>query len=272
MLKKLVVGTMTLGLAAGMLFGTDSVSYVRTVGKNVRTAVKSEITPEFELSRIRGEVDNLMPEIRRHMTIVAEQSVDVKDMEREVADKESGLFKQKDAILALRSDLDSGLSQFTYKAVSYSRHEVESDLAHRFDAYRTTEESLKRDRQILAAQRDTLRANQKKLDAMLSKKQDLVVKVAQLEARLKQVQAAEAINSIEIDDSKLAHVEKLIKDVNRQLDVRESMLETEGHVLGRIPVEDDAPVIDSDVISEIDAHFGLSSEATIAEASSDASI
>ena len=272
MLKKLVVGTMTLGLAAGMLFGTDSVSYVRTVGKNVRTAVKYEITPEFELSRIRGEVDNLMPEIRRHMTIVAEQSVYVKDMEREVADKESGLFKQKDAILALRSDLDIGLSQFTYKAVSYSRHEVESDLAHRFDAYRTTEESLKRDRQILAAQRDTLRANQKKLDAMLSKKQDLVVKVAQLEARLKQVQAAEAINSIEIDDSKLAHVEKLIKDVNRQLDVRESMLETEGHVLGRIPVEDDAPVIDSDVISEIDAHFGLSSEATIAEASSDASI
>ncbi len=272
MLKKMLVGTLTLGLAAGMVFGTDAFSYLRTFGKNVRTAVKSEISPEFELSRIRCEVDNLMPEIRHHMTVVAEQSVDVKDMDRAVTEKESSLSKQKDSILALRSDLDSGLSRYTYKAVSYTRGEVEADLAHRFDSYRTTEEALKRDRQILTALRDTLRANQKKLDSMLSKKQDLVVKVAQLEARLKQVQAAEAVNSIEIDDSRLANVEKLIKDVNRQLDVRESLLETEGHVLGRIPVEDDAPAGDADVLSEIDAHFGISSDATVAEAASETSI
>ncbi|MCA9036290.1 MAG: hypothetical protein KDA91_14240 [Planctomycetaceae bacterium] len=272
MLKKLVVGAMAMGLATGMLFGTDSFSYLRTFGKNVRTAVKSEITPEFELARIRDEVDNLLPEIRRHMTVVAEQSVDVKDMERSLADKESNLTRQKDAILALRSDLESGSSKFTYKAVSYTRGEVEADLSHRFESYRSAEDSIKRDRQILTAQKDTLRANQQKLDTMLSKKQDLVVKVAQLEARLKQVQAAEAVNCIEIDDSKLARVEQLIKDVNRQLDVRESMLETEGHIMGRIPVEDDSPVVDADVLNEIDAHFGLASDANVAEAGSDTSI
>ena len=92
---------------------------------------------------------------------------------------------------------------------------------------------------------------------MLSRKQDLVVKVAQLEARLKQVQAAEAINSIEIDDSQLAHVEKMIKEMNHALDVRESVLETEGSVLGRIPVNEEVAPTNGDIVGEIDSHFGL---------------
>ena len=272
MLKKIVVGGLSLALAGGLLLGSDAFSYLRTFGGQVREVVKSEISVEFELDRIRDEVDNLVPEIRRHMTIVAEQSVDVKDLERDLADKEASLGKQKDAIIALRSDLESGRDSFTYRAVSYSRGEVESDLAHRFESFCSAEEGVKRDRQILAAQRDTLRANQKKLDTMLSRKQDLVVKVAQLEARLKQVQAAEAINSIEIDDSQLAHVEKMIKEMNHALDVRESVLETEGQVLGRIPVNEEPAPKNGDIIGEIDSHFGLKNDGTVAEVSVQPSI
>ena len=105
MLKKIVVGGLSLALAGGLLLGSDAFSYLRTFGGQVREVVKSEISVEFELDRIRDEVDNLVPEIRRHMTIVAEQSVDVKDLERDLADKEASLGKQKDAIIALRSDL-----------------------------------------------------------------------------------------------------------------------------------------------------------------------
>ena len=272
MLKKVVVCTLSLFLVGGLLLGSDAFSYLRTFGGQMREAVKSEISVEFELDRIRDEVDNLVPEIRRHMTIVAEQSVDVKDLERGLTDKEASLGKQKDAILALRSDLETGNDSFTYRAVSYSRSEVESDLAHRFESFCSVEEAVKRDRQILAAQRDTLRANQKKLDTLLSRKQDLVVQVAQLEARLKQVQAAEAINSIEIDDSKLAHVEKMIKDMNRALDVRESVLETEGSVLGRIPVNEEIVPENGDIVGEIDSHFGLKGDGAVAEVSVQPSI
>jgi chromosome segregation ATPase len=266
MLKKLVVGTAAAAMAGGLLLGSDAYSYLRTFGGNVRQAVKSEISVDFELDRIRNEVDNLMPEIRQHMTVVAEQSVDVKDLERELTDKEASLVKQKEAILALRSDLETGKDKFTYRAVSYTRGEVEADLAQRFDSYCTAESSVKRDRQILAAQRDTLRANQKKLDTMLSRKQDLIVKVAQLEARLKQVQAAETIHSIDIDETSLTHVEKMIKDMNHALDVRESVLETEGQVLGRIPVEEASAPATGDIVGEIDSHFGLQSPEGSSEA------
>ncbi|MFM7056781.1 MAG: hypothetical protein ACKO2P_07635 [Planctomycetota bacterium] len=255
MLKKIIIGAGSLLLAGGLFFGTDTFSYLRTFGSQVRQAVKDEISVEFELQRIRDEVDSLMPEIRRHMTTVAEQSVDLKDLERTLAGREKRLSEQHAAILTLRKDLESRSSQFTYRAVTYSRAEVQADLAQRFDAYLAAEAVVKRDHQILAAQRDTLHANQQRLDAMQARRQDLAVHVAQLEARLKQVQAVEALHSSPLDDSRLASVEKLIHDMNRALDIREALLESEGRLSGRIPVEDQPAESSTDILSRIDSHF-----------------
>jgi hypothetical protein len=138
--------------------------------------------------------------------------------------------------------------------VSYSRAEVLADLAQRFESLQSAEAAAKRDHQILAAQREILHANQRRLDAMQARRQDLAVHVAQLEARLKQVQAAEALNSSPLDDSRLASVEKLIHDMNRALDIREAMLESEGRLSGRIPVEESAEPA-TDILSRIDSHF-----------------
>ncbi|MCA9049923.1 MAG: hypothetical protein KDA89_14405 [Planctomycetaceae bacterium] len=261
MLKRFVAGSVTLALVSGLVFGRDLFSYVSTACSNVREAVKSEISPEFELQRIQKEIDGLMPEIRRHLTVVAEQTVDLKDLERQVTDKELALSTQKEGILALRNDLASEQDRFTYRHVSYTRSEVEADLAHRFDAFRTGEAALKRDQQILAAQRQTLQANQKHLNAMLERKQGLAVQVSQLEARLKTIQATEAVNSLEIDDTRLSRVEGMIRDLNRALDVRETLLETEGQFPGRIPVGESDTENHGNVLSEVDQHFGLSGAA-----------
>lgn len=254
MLKKIIIGGSSLLLAGGLFLGNETFSYLRTFGTQVRQTVKNEISVEFELQRIRDEVDSLMPEIRRHMITVAEQSVDVKDLERTLGEREKNLSEQRASILTLRSDLESDRSHFTYRAVSYSRAEVEADLTQRFEALQAAEATVKRDHQILAAQREILWANQRRLDAMQSRRQDLAVHVAQLEARLKQVQAAEALNASPLDDSRLASVEKLIHDMNRALDIREAMLESEGRLSGRIPVEESAEPA-TDILSRIDSHF-----------------
>lgn len=254
MLKRMVIGGASLVIAGGLFLGGETWSYMRTLGNQMRQAVKQEISVEFELQRIRDEVERLMPEIRCHMRTVAEQSVDVKELERVLAERMRGVEEQRAAILTLRQDLESGKGEYVYRSVSYSRREVESDLAHRFETYQSAERSVKRDERILSAQRETLRANQQRLDGMQARRQDLSVQVAQLEARLKQVQAAETLQSSPLDDSRLANVERLIREMNRTLDVREALLESEGRVSGRIPVEGtDAP--QADILTRIDAHF-----------------
>ena len=150
MVKKVLLGSLAATLLAGFVFGRDMFSYASTACDTVREAVKSEISPEFELNRIRTQIDKLMPEIREHMTVVAEQSVDVKDMQRAIASKEVRLGKQRDEIIARRDDLSSGKDGFTYRAVSYSRNEAESLLAEKFEAFRIGEDALSRERQILS--------------------------------------------------------------------------------------------------------------------------
>jgi len=245
-----------LALAGGLIFGTDVFSYGRTLCTNVRDAVRSEISPEFELDTIRTEIDCLIPDIQEHKKIVAEQIVDVRDMEDAIADKDASLPSQKTTILALRSFLVTNRDRYVYRQAAYTRNEVESDLADRFEAYRMLEDSLARDHRILTAQKQTLRANRQMLDSMLDRKQELAVHVSQLQARLKQVQATEAVHAVEVDDTRLKHVEDMIRKLNHSLDVRVAMLETEGHMLGQIPVEE-SEVQTRDIMNEINQHFGI---------------
>ena len=51
----------------------------------------------------------------------------------------------------------------------------------------------------------------------------------------------------------------MLQQLNHDMDVREALLETEGHVLGRIPVEE-SNIPQTDVIGEIDQHFGLTAD------------
>lgn len=102
---------------------------------------------------------------------------------------------------------------------------------------------------------------------MLDRKETLAVSVAQLEARLKTIQATEAVNSVEIDDTELSKVEGAIKALNHDLDVRESLLEMEGHTLDSLNYDEDIQLEDhSDVLSQIDSHFGVEQN-EVAEAS-----
>ena len=120
MLKKGLVGLAVAALVGTFVFGREAVSYVRVGCQNVRNAVKSEVPIEFEIERARTLVDQLVPDIRQCMHVVAEQQVDIEHLQAALAQKETDVAKQKDAILALRTDLGSGKSAFVYAKHSYT--------------------------------------------------------------------------------------------------------------------------------------------------------
>ncbi|HVV99147.1 MAG TPA: hypothetical protein VHB77_02335, partial [Planctomycetaceae bacterium] len=74
------------------------------------------------------------------------------------------------------------------------------------------------------------------------------------EARMKTLQAAETASHVNIDDSQLARAKKLIRDLNKQLDVKERMLDAEGKITGLIPVET-ATEVPADLSEQIDTYF-----------------
>jgi chromosome segregation ATPase len=256
MLKKILVGSAVVVGLGTFVFGRDAISYFRAGCRNFQNAVKAEVPVEFEIERARTMVDQLVPDIRQCMHVIAEQQVDIEHMTTALARKEGDLGKQKDAILALRSDLGSGKSTFVYASHKYSTTDVQRDLATRFERFKAAEEILAADRQILAAREQTLVANQEKLDGLMQAKKELEVKLEQLQARLHTVRAAEAVSQLAIDDSNLSHARKLIGDLNKQLDVKQRVLDADVKFTGLIPVEKATPAVPANLSEQIDAYFG----------------
>ena len=261
MIKKILIGTTAAAVMATFVFGRDVVSVIRSGSDSFRSAVHEEIPLDFEVKRARDMVESLVPDIRTCMQSIAEQQVEIDYLAGEIASKESSMADEKSRILALRDELRSGKQkiQLASESRAYTPLEVKHDLEKRFKRFKSAEENLDRDRQILDARRKAVQANMDRLEKMMSQKQELEVKLAQLEARLKTVQAAESVSDLEIDDSQLTRAKKLINSLDRQLDVRQRMLDNEGNFTGLIPVDLEAEAT-GDVTSDIDSYFHTSSE------------
>lgn len=255
MLKKIILGVGIAVLIPVLMFGRDAASYVKTAGESVRKAVKNEVPPEFEVQRIKDMVDQLAPEIRQCMHVIAEQQVDIEHLNEQIVAREDGLADQEKILLSMTHDVDSGVKNITYANHTYTNEEVQRDLSHRFEKFKVAKEALERDRKILKARDKALKSNQRKLDEMLTQKQDLEVKVAELDARLQSIQAQSTISELNFDDSKLAQTKQAIRELNKTLDVRERMLDVEAKFVDLIPTEDVRPVPEN-LSAEIRGYLG----------------
>lgn len=261
MIKQAVYGVAALGALASFVFGRDVWSYAKTWGNSVRQTVKKEVPVEFEVSRARELVENIVPDIRNVMHVIAEQEVDVESLTAELDRKRTELASHKDAIQTRTAELKSGQASYVFAGQTYSAEQIRTDLAKRFDRFKIADETLKREQQVLEARQKALAANREKLDNLLAAKTDLELQLEQLEARLKAVQAAETVSTVSIDDSELTRAKKLIRELNKQIDVREKVMATDGKLTDLIPLEPKhtAP---KDLESQIDAYFTPKSEAT----------
>lgn len=254
MVKKIALGTLAVAAVGTFVFGRDAFSYLSTGADNVRTAVRSGVPVEFEIERARKEVENLTPEIRKSLHIIAEQEVEVQNLKAAITRQEGKLGEQEESIHTLSSDLKSGRDTFKYASRSFDRNAVQKDLADRFNRFKLAEDAVERDRQSLTAKEQALASMKSKLEEMLSARKDLEVEIDRLEARLRSVEAAETIANLEIDDSQLARARGLIVEINKELDVRQKMVDAESNFTGTIPVEADE-TSPEDIEKEVAAYF-----------------
>lgn len=262
MIKKMVLGTVAVAAVGGMLFGRDACSYMRTGFHSVRNTVKREVPVEFELERAREEVKRLLPEIQRSLHLIAEEEVEVESLRDSIAQKQSRLGSQEEAILSLSADLKSGDTKFVYMGRKFNVSQVQKDLADRFNRFTSLEETVKREQEMLVAKEAALESNRQTLAEMLSQRKDLEVELERLEARIRTVEARKAISAISIDDSQLSRVKQLIKEIDKRLDVEDKVLDAEGNFGGLIPVENqDEEVEAEDILERIESRFGTSETA-----------
>jgi peptidoglycan hydrolase CwlO-like protein len=255
MIKKVAIGSAATLLVGTFVFGRDVFSYVSTGVSSVRNAVLDEVPLDFEIERARNEVEQLLPEIRGSMHVIAKEQVEVDHLQEGIARRESELDDQQEAILALSDALKSGETRLVVAGHTYTPAVVERDLRERFNRFQVAEDALKQDRITLAARQEALTAHRQSLEGMLSQRQNLQVELDRLEARLGTIEARQQISDLNIDDSQLARCKSLIQEIDAKLDVEEELLDADANFAGLIPVEDDIEM-DSNIVEEVANYFG----------------
>jgi len=256
-LQKLVMTFAAIAVIGGFFFGRDAFSYVATAAGWVKDSVRNSVPVEFEIERARKLVKDLVPDIRRNMHVIAQEEVEVERADKQIDELEEKLDREREEMLRLKSDLATDKTSFNYGSRPYTIDEVKTDLARRFERYKTHEATLASLRDIRAARGKSLDAARQKLDGMLASKRQLEVDVENLDARLKVVEVAQTTSSFSFDDSQLGRAKELIADVRSRLSVAERMVHVEGELQGEIPLDEPTP---ANIAEQVSEYFGAATD------------
>ena len=252
MVKKVLVIGGGVVLLGALLIGRDACSYLRTSVGYVTDAARESVPIEFQVDRARGMIQNLVPEVRKNMHVIAKEEVEVARLEEQIAECRSRLEKEKEQLLRLNTDLSSGKDAFVYASRSYTVDEVRADLAGRFERYKTGEATLASFSEIRNAREKSLKAARRKLEGMLASKRQLQVEVENLEARLQMIAAAKATSEFQFDDSRLGRVKELVTNLRSRLEVAEKLVNAEVYYHDEIPLDQATP---EDIVEQVAEHF-----------------
>ncbi|MBI2479697.1 MAG: hypothetical protein HYV60_14015 [Planctomycetia bacterium] len=250
MVRKSAVVAAGMLLLAGLLYGR---SHVATAVGMAQQTFEDSVPVTFELKRAREEIRRLQPEIERNMHAIAEVEVEVAKLERQVLSAEQRLAKDREDIVRLKDDLDSGSEHFAYAGRDYSAAQVKTDLSRRFDQFKTQEATIVSKKKQLDAKRRMMLAARDKLEGMLAAKSQLEVDVENLDARLKMVEVAQTTSDFNFDDSKLSQTKELVEQVRTRIEVAEKLVNADLEYYDRIPL--DEADSDRDITEEVTEYF-----------------
>jgi chromosome segregation ATPase len=252
MLKRMILSGAAVS-ALGMFFlGRDAMSYVGTSLGWIKDSVKNSVPIDFEIQRARRMIKDLVPDIRSNMQLIAKEEVEVEHLDQQIAGGTARLDRERGEIMRLKGDLASNRKQFEYAGRRYDANQVKTDLAHRFERYKTNDATLTSLQEMHRARERSLEAARQKLQNMLAVKRQLEVDVEHLEARLKMVETAQTTSNYNFDDSQLSRAKQLVSDLRTRLDVAERLVNSESEFQGKIPLEE---TTSENILDEVTDYF-----------------
>ena len=114
MCKKVFTGAVLVVAGLFLLNVVGLGSYVSTAWQKVRTSCKRQVPLEFEIERVRNEVAQLVPDMKKNLSVIAEEMVAIENLKEEIATTRANLKIQEASIRQMTRDLDSGAKQISY--------------------------------------------------------------------------------------------------------------------------------------------------------------
>lgn len=256
MIKKLGWAVVALVGVVILLNNTKLGSFASTAWTKVRTSANRQVPVEFEIDRIRNQIGQLMPDMKKNLTLIAEEMVAIDNLKKDIDDTRAKLDVKKQSILATTAELEKGSSFVSLSGRSQSREKVQDMLSKELASYKRCEAELKSREQLLEAKEKALDAARQQMAEMREQKRELEVQVAQLEAEVKTVRLAQSRCKVQLDDSRLAEIKNSLNELQNRLKIEKTAAELQGEFANDVlPLEKTVRPTSADVVKDVRSYF-----------------
>ena len=238
MLKK--IGFAALAVVAGLfiLNSTHLGSYAKTAWHKAKKTAKGQVPLEFQLESARTEIAQLIPDMRKHIDSIGQETGVVRRLKEEITLTKANLDKQREHIFTLKEDLKKGDVAVVYNDKRRGADWVSAKLARDLATCQRCEKELDNREKMLEAKETALEAARDQLGSMKSEKEKLEVLVATMEAELKTLRVAQTRSQFHLDDSRLSRIKQNLDDIRDQMRAQQTASELNAEFLNDvIPVE-----------------------------------
>jgi len=254
MVKRGVLGAAVGAGALALLFGTSAPSYVKTAFHSFRQGVKDSVPPEYQIKVAKQQLSEMEPAIARCTEDVARAEVRVERLEGELLASRERFDRDGKALVALRQHLNTGDVRLT-SGLTYTRAEINRDLARRLDIYKSDKKILAEKEETLRLRKQVVQSAREKLDNMKAARQVLASKIEAIEAKLGQVRATQAASAeISFDDSSVDRVKQLVGELEEKVEVMDRVAAHQSRLTDKTVAVEVEP--GRDLAKEIDEEFG----------------
>ena len=240
-------------LLGGILLGRDMASYVSCGVQNARDVVKENVPVEVELERARHMIEDILPELRANVRVIAQEEVEVAHLQREIDEATETVASQRGQVSLLRERLDTQQVSFTVGRREMSRDQVVERLASRLDRFKQAKATLASKQRLLETREKSLAAAVEMLERTRSRKAELEQKIEALVAQHRVVRAQSVASSVHIDDSRLARADNLVTEIEKRLQTAQRVLAHEAELVVDDIVEE---VSEDELLAEVDVELG----------------
>src|SRR5262249_8969561 len=158
LVKKVTLGAVIVAAGLMALSWAGLSSYPAAAFNKFRNAAKKQVPLEFDIERLRYQVTQLVPDIKKNISRIPQMTVAVYNLRGEIALAEENLVKQKENVLTMTRTLESGATTVSYRGRDISAERLKEKLNSEFTAYQHADAELKSKQKLLEAKERELDA------------------------------------------------------------------------------------------------------------------
>jgi chromosome segregation ATPase len=261
MFKKIGIAAVVVVAGLMVLNHTKLGSWVGFAWKNMKEKVQSSVPPEVEIERLKFELTQLDPEIRKNKDQLAKSLVDLADMKENIIVAEGNLQKRYDEIVSAKKEVDGGAVKVSYNGRSLPAKRVKELVVKDFEGYKNAKGAVEAQKKLIAAKETAVEEARSQIANWQTDRDTLKAQIDQLEAELKTIQMLEAKHEIYVDNTRMNRFKESLKDLRHTIKVRTTRLHLEGETVS----SQDTPAEKTEAVERAWNEIGDEKSAKIAD-------